>query len=104
MDEAVTLHEYIKYVPAHFYNITPGVFCHASSDCLQKKNSQISYSRSSQKRPHGKTIEGGRLRELKNKGKVPVSNPKNGHNHLPELFTTKLKSQFKRGFTKVVVT
>ena len=70
----------------------------------KKKNSQISYSRSSQKRPHGKTIEGGRLLELKNKGKVPVSNSKNGHNHLPELFTTKLKSQFKRGFTKVVVT
>lgn len=38
VEETVTLlHEYIKYVPAHFYNITPGVFCHPSSDCLQKK-------------------------------------------------------------------
>ena len=64
----------------------------------------MSYSRSSQKGPHGKTIEGGRLRELKNKGKVSLGNPKNGRSHLPELFITKLKPQFKRGFTKVVVT
>ena len=81
VEETVTLlHEYIKYVPAHFYNITPGVFCHPSSDCLHKKNSQISYSRSSQKRLHGKTVEGGRRREL----------DPNGRSHLPELFITKL--------------
>ena len=101
VEEAVTLHEYIKYVPAHFYNITPGVFCHPSSDCLQKRNSQISYSRSSQKGLHGKIIEGGRLRELK---KFRWVIPKMVAGHLPELFITKLKPQFKRGFTKVVVT
>ena len=38
---------------------------------------------------------GGHLRELKNKGKVQLGR---------ELFITKFKSQFKRGFTKVVVT
>ena len=45
----------------------------------------------------------GRLRELNNKGKVQLSNPKGGHGRLRELFITKLKSQFKRGVTKVFV-
>ena len=45
----------------------------------------------------------GRLRELKNKGKVQFSNPKGGRGRLRELFITKFKSQFKRGFTKVFV-
>ena len=39
----------------------------------------------------------GCLRELKNKGKVQLGNTKSGRGHL-------LESQFKRGFTKVVVT
>ena len=46
----------------------------------------------------------GRLRELKNKRKVQLGNPKSGCVRLRELFITKFKSQFKRGFTKVVVT
>ena len=52
-----------------------------------------------------KTLSG-RLRELKNKGKVRLGNPKSGcgHGRLRELFITKFKSQFKRSFTKVVVT
>ena len=45
----------------------------------------------------------GRLRELKNKGKVKLSNPKGGRGRLRELFITKFKSQFKRGVTKVFV-
>ena len=45
----------------------------------------------------------GRLRELKNKGKVQLSNPKGGRGRLRELFIKKFKSQFKRGFTKVFV-
>ena len=45
-----------------------------------------------------------RLRELKNKGKVQLGNPKSGRGRLRELFITKLKSQFKRGFVKVVLT
>ena len=47
---------------------------------------------------------GGRLRELKNKRKVQLGNPKSGCARLGELFITKFKSQFKRGFTNVVVT
>ena len=35
----------------------------------------------------------GRLRELKNKGKVQVGNPKSGRDCLRELFITKFKSQ-----------
>ena len=51
----------------------------------------------------------GHLRELKNKGKVQLGNPKSGHSRLRKrsltrAFHNKLKSQFKRGFTKVVVT
>ena len=36
----------------------------------------------------------GRLRELKNKGKVQLGNPKS------ELFITKFNTQFERGFHK----
>jgi len=50
-----------------------------------------------------KTLSGC-LEELKNKGKVQLGNPKSGPGHLQELFTTMFKSQFKHGFTKVVVT
>ena len=50
-----------------------------------------------------KTLSG-RLQELKNKGKVQLDNPKSCRTCLRELFITKFKSQFKRGFTKVVVT
>ena len=46
----------------------------------------------------------GRLQELKNKGKVQLGNPKSGRGRLRELCITKFKSQFKRGFAKVVVT
>ena len=46
----------------------------------------------------------GRLQELKNKGKVQLGNPKSGRGRLRQLSITKLKSQFKRGFAKVVVT
>ena len=46
----------------------------------------------------------GGLRELKNKGKVQLGNPKSAHGHLWELFVTKFKSQIKRGFTEVVTT
>ena len=50
-----------------------------------------------------KTLSGC-LGEVKNKGKVQLGNPKSGPGHLRELFTTMLTSQFKHGFTKVVVT
>ena len=40
-----------------------------------------------------KTLSG-RLRELKNKGKVQLGNPKS------ELFITKFNTQFERGFHK----
>ena len=50
-----------------------------------------------------KTLSG-RLRELKNKGKVRLGNPKSDRRHSRELFITKFTSEFKRGFTKVVVT
>ena len=46
----------------------------------------------------------GRLRELKNKRKVQLGNTKSDRGPLRELFITKLKLQFKRCFTKVVVT
>ena len=46
----------------------------------------------------------GRLREHKNKRKVQLGNPKSGRGRLRELFITKFTSQFKRGFTNVVVT
>ena len=50
-----------------------------------------------------------RLREHKNKRKVQLGNPKSGRGQygsgrLRELFITKFTSQFKRGFTNVVVT
>ena len=47
---------------------------------------------------------GDRLRELKNEGKVELGNSKSCHCRLRELFVTKIKSQFKLGFTKVFVT
>ena len=50
------------------------------------------------------TNKSGRLRELKNKGEVQLGNPKSGRGGLREIFITKLKSKFQRGFTKVVVT
>ena len=50
-----------------------------------------------------KTLSG-RLRELSNKGKVQLGNPKSGRGRLRELFITKFKLQFKRRFTKVVAT
>ena len=37
------------------------------------------------------------------KGKVQLGNPKSGRGRLRELCITKFKSQFKRGFAKVVV-
>ena len=43
----------------------------------------------------------GRLRELKNKGKIQLGNPKSCRGDLQQLFITKFKSKFKRGFTKV---
>ena len=49
-----------------------------------------------------KTRTGG-LREHKNNGIVQLGNPKGGRGRLRQLFITKLKSQFKRGFTNVVV-
>ena len=45
-----------------------------------------------------KTLSG-RLRELKNKTKVQLGNPKSSRGCLWELFITKFKSQFKQGFT-----
>ena len=48
-----------------------------------------------------KTLSG-RLRERK--GKFQLGNPKSGRGRLRELFITNFKSQFKRGFTKVVAT
>ena len=45
----------------------------------------------------------GRFRELY-KGKVQLRNPKSGRSRLWELFIPKFKSQFNRGFTKMVVT
>ena len=50
-----------------------------------------------------KTLSG-HLQELKNKRKVQLGNLKSGRGRLRELFITKFKSQFKRGFAKVVVT
>ena len=47
-----------------------------------------------------KTRTGG-LREHKNNGIVQLGNPKGGRGRLLQLFIT--KSQFKRGFTNVVV-
>jgi len=44
------------------------------------------------------------LGQLKNKAKVQLSNPKSGRGRLREGFITKFKSQFKQGFTKLVVT
>ena len=41
----------------------------------------------------------GRLRDLKNRGKVQLCNPKNGSDRLRGLFMTKFKSQFKRGLS-----
>ena len=49
-------------------------------------------------------ILSGRLRELKNKGKIQLDNAKSGRGRLREPFIRKFKSQFNRGFTKVVVT
>ena len=51
----------------------------------------------------------GRFRQHKIKIKVQLGNPKSGHGQywsgrLRELFITKFTSQFKRGFTNVVVT
>ena len=43
-----------------------------------------------------KTLSG-RLRELKNKRKVQLGNPKSSRDRLRELFITKFKSQFKQG-------
>ena len=48
--------------------------------------------------------QSGRLRELENKGKVQLGNPKSARGGLYTLFITKFKSQFKRGFAKVVAT
>ena len=42
----------------------------------------------------------GRLQELKNKGKVQLGNLKSGRDRLREVFITKFKSPFKRGFHK----
>ena len=44
-----------------------------------------------------KTLSG-RLRELKNKGKVQLGYPKSDRGRLKELFITKFKTQFERGF------
>ena len=44
-----------------------------------------------------KTLSG-RLRELKDKGKVQLGNPKSDRGRLQELFITKFKTQFERGF------
>ena len=52
---------------------------------------------------YNKTLSGC-LQQLKNKAKVYLSNPKSGRGRLREVFITKFKSQFKQGFTKVVVT
>ena len=49
-----------------------------------------------------KTRTGG-LREQKNNRIVRLGNPKSGRGRLRQLFITMLKSQFKRGFTNVVV-
>ena len=51
-----------------------------------------------------KRLLSGRLQELINLGKVQLGYPKSGRGHLRELFITKVKSQFKWGFAKVVVT
>ena len=51
---------------------------------------------------YSKTLSGC-LRQLKNKGKVQLGNPKSGRSRLREVFVTKFNSQFKQGFTKVVV-
>ena len=44
----------------------------------------------------------GRLREFKNKGKVHLGNAKKGPGRVRERSVT--KSQFKRGFTEMVLT
>ena len=44
-----------------------------------------------------KTLSG-RLQELKNKGKVQLGYPKSDRGRLKELFITKFKTQFERGF------
>ena len=44
------------------------------------------------------------LREFKNKEKVQLGNPKSGRGRLREIFISKFKSKFQRGFRKVVVT
>ena len=46
----------------------------------------------------------GCLQELKNKRKFQLGIPKSGRGRLRELFITKIKSQLKLGFAKVVVT
>ena len=50
-----------------------------------------------------KTLSGC-LQELKNKGKVQSGNPESVEVAYRSFFITKFKSQFKRGFTKVVIT
>ena len=50
---------------------------------------------------YNKTLSG-RLRGLNNKRKVPLGNPKSDRSRLREFFIAKFKSQFKRGFIKVV--
>ena len=41
---------------------------------------------------------------IKNKGNVQLGNPKSGRGRLREVFITNFRSEFKRSFTKVVVT
>ena len=43
-------------------------------------------------------------KSLKRKGKVQLGNPKSGRDRLQLLFITKYTLQFRRGFTRVVVT
>ena len=50
------------------------------------------------------TNKSGPVRELKNIGEVQLGNPKSGRGRLREIFITKFKSKFQRGFTKVVET
>ena len=54
------------------------------------------------KTPSGRRVVA--FESLKNKGKVQLGNPKSGRGGLYTLFITKFKSQFKRGFAKVVAT
>ena len=46
----------------------------------------------------------GRLREFKNKGKVQLGNAKSGPGRVRNGQFTKFNSQFKRGFTEMVLT